>query len=680
MPRDNFRNEAHAPTSEHRRNVINILEKKTDEKAQLEKKEKKEGFLLGSGKGKKVAKNNLKRKPKGAGIKKVKTKATVAPSQQRREPTEEEKREDTDRKKALQEHMGKLEFSSAAPKKKKKNVCTRLLNFLLSPLWVPLIILRSLLKNAYRIVSKSMGFAYAWVMWEFFGRVTHSVNREQYLLERYMDNRGELIAAFRFLRLSDEDKLRWVELWSNIDDNEDNSMDEGEFVEFFGLTEHRERMWIKRFFGIFNRNFNGFVNIRDFLVTAWQYCSFDKDRVAELAFRLISRRGDVYDPEITIVDLEDMVLFVQDRYDPLQKKNSSQVRKIAVSIFAFLDVDQSGGVQFDEFQVFCKQNPIFLYYAYWLVGCMREKIFGDQYWRDATNDRPELYCRDVMQENMLKDNFLEQSFSIGIHGREVQKKKGNKFRADFPEAWYAEKEKAFNLKQKYKDRQDLASEMAKQTYSRMIKVFTRLVPDSIGVRPAFNIWKDVTEYTRSLEEDGGESYALNHMSLLDVKDAVRAQSCGLGTSKLLHLQDKKASLPEEELTIHEKVLMESRASLPTEKDVFTDVSAAYELSVAADNKARKIDRILQVTERLYGEGDVGERRIYLHDDDDDYDDVGTSGSSTPHAAGSGSSDEDDNHHHHHRFSIIDQIADRSTNFKSVGREGLYKVVGGDDLV
>ena len=375
------------------------------------------------------------------------------------------------------------------------------------------------------------------------------------------------------------------------------------------LTHSIQFVWLAR-----RRNFNGFISIRDFIVTAWQYCSFDKDRIAELAFRLISRRGDVFDPNITIVDLEDLVTFVDERYNPLKKKNSKSVRKTAVNIFSFIDVDESGGVQYDEFIVFCKQNPIFLYYAHWLSGVMRSKIFGDQYWRDATNDRPDIFSRDVMQESLMRDNITEQGISIGMYGKDMQKKKGNKYKVDFPEAWYAQKEKAFNMKQKLKNRQDLASQMAKQTYARMIKVFTRLVPDSLGIRPAFNIWKDLTDYQRSLEEDGGETYALNNMSLMDVQDAVKAQSCGLSTDKLLAL--KKNEADGDELNVHEQVLKESASGVPSSFDVFSENSSSYLAKISAnhDNKFTRICKLSVLRELI--ENVNGPQALDLYDSDD----------------------------------------------------------------
>ena len=446
--------------------------------------------------------------------------------------------------------------------------------------------------------GKMCTFCYAYTMWEFFGKVTHTVNKEQYLLEKYMDQRGELIAAFQTLRLSDQQRLRWVELWSVIDADENNSMDKGEFLAFFDLVDKKKLLYTDRLFAIFNRNFNGFVNIRDFLVTTWLFCTFDATRVAEISFRLLSRRGDVFEPDTTIIDLVDIDAFVKARYDPLGRKKDTTLKKIAVAIFAFLDVDGSGGVGFDEFLVFSKQNPIFLYYGHWYQTRMREAIFGEQYWRDETNSRPEMFARDVMQEAMLRDNILDQLASLGVMGDEIQKKKGNKFKVDFPEAWYKQKEDAFLAKQALKDKQDLANEMAKHTFARMVKVFTKLVPDAIGLRPAFAIWKDWVEYDKSLHEDGGESYALNHMSLMDVKDAVRAKSLGLTTKKLEAVK-VKAKMEEGkddnaiQESIHDQVIRESVMAACTDDDLISELMTTYTGDLNKKIGTKRTKRIIE---------------------------------------------------------------------------------------
>ena len=256
---------------------------------------------------------------------------------------------------------------------------------------------------------------------------------------------------------------------------------------------------------------------------------------------------------------------------------------------------------------------------------MRSAIFGDQYWRDATNDRSEAISRDVMQEAMLRDNVDTQLASLGVLGKDIQKKMGYKFKSDFPEAWYKQKEAGFLAKQALKDRQDLAADMAKQTYARMTKIFVRMIPDAIGLRPAFAIWKDWCEYDKSLKEDGGESYGLIHMSLMDVKDAVRAKSLGLTTKKLeASRKFDKAELGIEE-SVHEQVVREAALGAPVDDDVVSDHMLVYLNRVGVQSAVPKVVRIKEsmpyecYTSPVKGRelGSVGNKGMYdlLGDED-----------------------------------------------------------------
>jgi len=606
-----FKNSAHAPTNEARHNIVNLIKNDREAMKNTNMAKKKATTKFKSDgthqSGKMVG---VAGAPMGLkGLRKAKkSKKRALQKSMDEEGAEGEKKAfsealNNESAEALKEHAEEMTAVVTTKKQRRKmktEARARRFRCLFNIVCCFCILGRCFVgavKNCLGGFSKMITFFYAYIMWEFFGKVTHSVNKEQYLLEKYMDQRGELIAAFQTLRLSDQQRLRWVELWSMIDADENNTMDIDEFLSFFDLVDKKDMLYTKRLFAIFNRNFNGFVNIRDFLVTTWLYCTFDATRVAEISFRLLSRRGDVFEPDTTIIDLVDIEAFAKARYDPLGRNKETSLKKIAVAIFAFLDVDGSGGVGFDEFLVFSKQNPIFLYYGHWFQTRMREAIFGEQYWRDETNARPEMFTRDVMQEAMLRDNIQDQLASLGILGEEIQKKKGNKFKLDFPEAWYKQKEDAFLAKQALKDRQDLANEMAKHTFARMVKVFTKLVPDAIGLRPAFAIWKDWVDYDKSLHEDGGESYALSHMSLMDVKDAVRAKSLGLTTKKLEAVKVKakmEEGKEDKEIqeSVHDQVIRESALGSATDNDLISELMTSYTTDLNSKIGTTRTKRII----------------------------------------------------------------------------------------
>ncbi|GMI13799.1 hypothetical protein TrVE_jg9649 [Triparma verrucosa] len=639
--KQSFKNDAYVPINEKRHNVANLLTNNRDamKDVKVVKKKPPSRFVNGvdTVSGKAVgsqAKMGLKALGKSKQSKKVASEKAGEANNSEKGKKERENELQAEASDALKEHaeeMATMTMSKKQLRRKRSENKGKTRAFCWKTVMLPCRFMRCLISSFWMIVtgfSRMWHFGYSWVMWEFFGRVTHQVNREQYLLEKYMDQRGELIVIFKTLKLSDEQRLRWVELWSAIDTDEDNTMDVQEFNLFFDLVggNVKDLIYTRRLFQVFNRNFNGYVNIRDFLTTTWLYCPYDEGKVAELSFRLISRRGDVFEPDVSIIDLVDIEEFVKARYDPMGRKKETSLKKIAVAIFAFLDVDGSGGVGFDEFVVFSKQNPIFLYYGHWYQQLMRNAIFGEQYWRDETNDRPGIYTRDVMQEAMLRDNITEQEASLGVFGPEIQKKKGFKYKVDFPEAWYKQKEEAFLAKQALKDRQDLANEMAKHTFQRMVKVFSRIVPDAVGLRPAFAIWKDWVEYDKSLHNDGGESYAMAHMSLMDVKDAVRAKSLGLTTKKLEAAKTLKNVNDNIEESVHDQVIREAAMGVITDDDLYHETVSNYQgvlnKSVGVTKSTRIVQSIpyeLPLTSPVKPLGSLGGKGKYdlLGDEDED---------------------------------------------------------------
>ena len=106
----------------------------------------------------------------------------------------------------------------------------------------------------------------------------------------------------------------------------------------------------ERMFRIYNKDFNGFIKFGDFLTQSWTYAPYDRERCCELSFRLLSRRGDTFDIDKSCIDLVDLEHFVQQRYNRSHKKSEKWVKKIAVALYAHIDTDESGGIDYKEFR------------------------------------------------------------------------------------------------------------------------------------------------------------------------------------------------------------------------------------------------------------------------------------------------------------------------------------------
>ena len=69
----------------------------------------------------------------------------------------------------------------------------------------------------------------AYKSWECCGIPIKKLNKNEFLLSRYMNN--NLAVKFQLLKLEKEDQLKWMEVWNNIDDTGDDRMDTKEVRE-----------------------------------------------------------------------------------------------------------------------------------------------------------------------------------------------------------------------------------------------------------------------------------------------------------------------------------------------------------------------------------------------------------------------------------------------------------------
>ena len=144
-----------------------------------------------------------------------------------------------------------------------------------------------------------------------------------------------------------------------------------------------------------------------------------------------------------------------------------------------------------------------------------------------------------------------------------------------------QKEKKFLALKEKKKNEKISVKLATVTNARLIRLLSKMVPDHLSVRTTFMIWKDCTEYDRSMQEDGGESYRLSHMSLMDIKMANNACSVGMSTRKLNFSlgaefdaedaeEQKEKQKNEKNQDMIDQVLMEAAKAVPSGEDVVTE--------------------------------------------------------------------------------------------------------------
>ena len=344
--------------------------------------------------------------------------------------------------------------------------CSKVFKFMLFlfllPFKMPTVYLYRFVKFTCKAFNECSYWLYAKFMWDCLGRPVRKINKMQYLLSKYMNQQGSTELTFTLLKLSDEERLEWVEFWSLFDVDGDDCCDIGEFAKLFQVEDIKQgrdkdqqaAAWIDRFFAVFDEQSNGYVKFGTFLQTCWSFGTFDRERTIELSFRLLSRRGsgNTFDMATTILDAVDIENFVRLRYLPFKKKRHADkyVKETAAALMEFLDSDLSGGMDYKEFRDFtlgteddtgCYKggNRVFLLYGFWFQSQLRKCVMGADYWLHHTEMRRRMFKYDRVFENEMMgmlDN--DATVGIGMHAMtSAPLSKGVKidFRTDFNEAW-----------------------------------------------------------------------------------------------------------------------------------------------------------------------------------------------------------------------------------------------------
>ena len=135
--------------------------------------------------------------------------------------------------------------------------------------------------------------------WAFGCAIPRRMTRIQFLATRYNDFSGAVFKVFVDLKISGDERLRWLDVWASLDKDASNSVDFQEFTEFF---EFPKTLYSKRLFDTFDADKTASVPIRDFLATTWATCAVTRAACEVAAFRLL-RRDAYFDEKTSTVDV-----------------------------------------------------------------------------------------------------------------------------------------------------------------------------------------------------------------------------------------------------------------------------------------------------------------------------------------------------------------------------------------
>lgn len=198
---------------------------------------------------------------------------------------------------------------------------------------------------------------------------------EKAMIAMFSDIDGVLKERLQYLHITSKaEKKSWLTMWMEIDGDCNNKMSYREFISFFNMSED---IWTRRVFDIMNHSITGVVTFVELIKFCAAYLTVDQDTTIEFSFRMISRRGSMFKPKVSILDLEDIRIYVQRRY---RMTDQVKIRKRALDIFTCMDTDGDGGLTLDEYKDFCKSNPVFVKFTHHFQQHLRKCIFGIKYW------------------------------------------------------------------------------------------------------------------------------------------------------------------------------------------------------------------------------------------------------------------------------------------------------------
>jgi len=183
-------------------------------------------------------------------------------------------------------------------------------------------------------------------------------------------NRG----AFRkLIRVDREFKIgkitldRFYERFCWIDIDGSNSIELEEFLRYFELED---MFFTRRIFRIIDVDNSGALDFVEFVLSLYNYCTFDWEGLVRFTFELFDADGD---ESLDVEELENLVQLVHGR--KIDDRVSAVMERIEQD-----QHNKGGALGFEDFQHFCRLFPVLVYPLVRIQMSMRQKLLGEGFW------------------------------------------------------------------------------------------------------------------------------------------------------------------------------------------------------------------------------------------------------------------------------------------------------------
>eukprot|EP00904_Undaria_pinnatifida_P011356 jgi/Undpi1/7350/HiC_scaffold_22.g09823.m1 len=196
---------------------------------------------------------------------------------------------------------------------------------------------------------------------------------EKYFQVVVKKEHGEVLDILGF---SDEEAFDVVVQFIAIDDDNSGEISVGEF---HGHLNAMPTKFSERVFAILDQDMSGLLNLREFIVGIWNYCTYDTTLVSKLLFDVfdVDRRG-----KVTMAELDAMLRMLY---------GSPEADPDLLKLLAINGEGDEDALSFDEFAQVVRDNYEVAQPAFELQKALRRKVLGVKYWEKMTRKRTKMF-------------------------------------------------------------------------------------------------------------------------------------------------------------------------------------------------------------------------------------------------------------------------------------------------